>query len=152
MKHAVTSSKRLPATVLAVTGIIWNILEPAQTVCRQTFWPRQASYETYWNLLKPSAGRCFGCDRHHMKHTGTCSKRLPADVLAVPGIISNILEPTQNVCRQTFWLCQASYGTYWNLRKTSAGRRFGCARHHMKHTGTYAKRLPADVLAAPGII
>merc|ERR1711884_731731 len=81
-----------------------------------------------------------------MEHTGTCSKRLPADVLAVPGIIWNILEPAQNVCRQTFWLCQASYGTYWNLRKTSAGRRFGCARHHMKHTGTYAKRLPADVL------
>merc|ERR1739836_194341 len=101
---------------------------------------------------KTSAGRRFGCARHHMKHTGTYAKRLPADVLAVPSIIWNILEPTQNVCRQTFWLCQASYETYWNLRKTSAGRYFGDARYLMKHTGTYAKRLPAGILETPGTL
>ena len=47
----------------------------------------QAPFEAYWNLLKMSAGKRFGCDRHHLKHTGTCSKRLQADVLDATGTI-----------------------------------------------------------------
>ena len=67
---------------------------------------RQAPFETYWNLLKTSAGRRFGCARHHVKHTGTCSQRQQADVLDAPGTIWNILEPAQHAWRQTFWMRQ----------------------------------------------
>ena len=62
------------------------MLQLAQNVCRQVFWTHQAHYETCCNMLKTSAGRCFGHTRNTsniMKHAVTCSKRLPAGVLNI---------------------------------------------------------------------
>ena len=112
----------------------------AKNTCRQILPP------------KTPAGRHF-----HQKHlqAGTSAKNTCRQVLPPKTPAGRYFHQThlhQNVCRQTSWLRQAPYETYWNLLKTSAGRRFGRAGHHMRHTGTCSTRAPADVLDAPGTI
>ena len=149
MEHAVTCSKRLPAGVLGSSYALWNMLWPVQNVCRQMFWTHQSHYGTCCNLLKTSAGRCFGHTNHIMEHDVTCSKRLPAGVLDTPVTLWNMLQHVQNVCRQVFWAHQSNYGTCRNMLKTSAGRCFGHTSHIMEHAATCSKRLSADVLDTP---
>ena len=137
-------AKRQTSPLLKMNG--------TQNVCRQAFWTQQAHTTTCCNLLKTSAGRCFGHTRHMLQHAVTCAKRLPTGVLDTTRTYYNMLQLAQNVCRQVFWTQHAHTTTCCNLRKTSAGRCFGHTRHIIKDAATCAKRLPAGVLDTSGTL